>query len=170
MMPDSIEYRQIQIGGATAEAAHKTADSVYTALKAGANFEELAKKYGQSGENMWLTSAINSMDEESKNYLNAINALAVNDVKNLEFSQGNIILQVINRKAMVEKYDVAVIKHTIDFSKGTYSDAYNKFSQYVSENKTLADLEKNAAKFGFNVQERKDLFNSEHTVLRCQGG
>ena len=168
MMPDSIEYRQIQIGGATAEAAHKTADSVYTALKAGANFEELAKKYGQSGENMWLTSAMyensNSMDEESKNYLNAINALAVNDVKNLEFSQGNIILQVINRKAMVEKYDVAVIKHTIDFSKGTYSDAYNKFSQYVSENKTLADLEKNAAKFGFNVQERKDLFNSEHTV------
>ena len=59
---------------------------------------------------------------------------------------------------------MAVIKHTIDFSKGTYSDAYNKFSQYVSENKTLADLEKNAAKFGFNVQERKDLFNSEHTV------
>ena len=167
-MPDSIEYRQIQIGGATAEAAHKTADSVYNALKAGANFEELAKKYGQTGENMWLTSAMyensNSMDEESKNYLNAINALAVNDVKNLEFTQGNIILQVVNRKAMVEKYDVAVIKHTIDFSKSTYSDAYNKFSQYVSENKTLADLEKNAAKFGFNVQERKDLFNSEHTV------
>jgi peptidyl-prolyl cis-trans isomerase D len=168
MMPDSIEYRQIQIGGATAEAAHKTADSVYTALKAGANFEELAKKYGQTGENMWLTSAMyensNSMDEESKNYLNAINVLAVNEVKNLEFTQGNIILQVVSRKAMVEKYDVAVIKHTIDFSKSTYSDAYNKFSQYVSENKTLADLEKNAAKFGFKVQERKDLFNSEHNV------
>jgi peptidyl-prolyl cis-trans isomerase D len=167
-MPDSIEYRQIQIGGATVEAAHKTADSVYTALKAGADFAELAKKYGQTGETQWLTSAMyensNSMDEESKNYLNAINNLAVNDVKNLEFSQGNIVLQVVSRKAMVEKYDVAVIKHTIDFSKGTYSDAYNKFSQYVSENKTLADLEKNAAKFGFNVQERKDLFNSEHNV------
>ena len=167
-MPDSIEYRQIQIGGATIEAAHKTADSVYTALKAGADFAELAKKYGQTGEAQWLTSAMyensNTMDEESKNYLNAINTLAVNDVKNLEFTQGNIIIQVTNRKAMVEKYDVAVIKHTIDVSKSTYSDAYNKFSQYVSENKTLADLEKNAAKFGFNVQERKDLFNSEHNV------
>ena len=167
-MPDSIEYRQIQIGGATVEAAHKTADSVYTALKAGANFDELAKKYGQTGETQWLTSAMYenslSMDEESKNYLNAINTLPVNDVKNLEFSQGNIIIQVTNRKAMVDKYDVAVIKHTIDFSKSTYSDAYNKFSQYVSENKTLADLEKNAAKFGFNVQERKDLFNNEHNV------
>ena len=169
MMPDSIEYRQIQVGGETVEAARKTADSIYTALKADADFEEIAKKYGQTAQKQWLTSAMyensNTMDEESKNYLNSINTLGVNELKNLEFSQGNIVLQVTARKAMVEKYDVAVIKHTIDFSKDTYSEAYNKFSQYVSENKTLADLEKNAAKFGFRVQERKDLFNSEHNVV-----
>ena len=167
-MPDSIEYRQIQVGGATPEEARKTADSIYTALKGGADFAALAQKYGQTGQSQWLTSAMyensSTMDEESKNYLNAINNLATGEVKNLEFSQANIILQVTARKAMVDKYDVAVVKHTIDFSKGTYSDAYNKFSQYVSENKTLADLEKNAAKFGFQVQERKDLFNNEHTV------
>jgi peptidyl-prolyl cis-trans isomerase D len=166
--PDSIEYRQIQVGGATLEATRKTADSIYNALKAGADFEAIAKKYGQEGKGQWLTSAMyensNTMDEESKNYLNSINGLAVNELKNLEFAQGNIILQVTARKAMVDKYDVAIIKHVIDFSKGTYSDAYNKFSQYVSENKTLADLEKNAEKFGFKVQERKDLFNSEHNV------
>ena len=168
-MPDSIEYRQIQVGGATIDEVRKTADSIYTALKAGANFEELAQKYGQTGDKQWLTSAMyensNAMDEESKNYLNSINTLAVNDVKNLEFSQGNIVLQVTARKAMVDKYDVAVVKHTIDFSKATYSDAYNKFSQYVSENKTIEDLEKNAEKFGFKVQERKDMFNSEHNVV-----
>ena len=167
--PDSIEYRQIQVTGATLEAIRKTADSITTALKAGANFEELAKKYGQEGQSQWLTSAMyensTNMDEESKNYLASINNLGINEVKNLEFSQGNIVMQVLSRKAMVEKYDVAVIKHTIDFSKGTYSDAYNKFSQYVSENKTLAALEKNAEKFGFKVQERKDMFNSEHNVV-----
>ena len=167
--PDSIEYRQIQVGGATLDAIRKTADSITTALKAGANFEELAKKYGQEGKSQWLTSAMyensTNMDEESKNYLASINNLAVNEVKNLEFSQGNIVMQVLSRKAMVDKYDVAVIKHTIDFSKATYSDAYNKFSQYVSENKTLADLEKNADKFGFKVLERKDMFNSEHNVV-----
>ena len=167
-MPDSIEYRQIQVGGATVEAARKTADSVYNALKSGAEFEALAQKYGQTGQKQWLTSAMyensNMMDEESKNYLNAINTLSVNDVKNLEFSQGNIVIQVTARKAMVDKYDVAVIKHTIDFSKGTYSEAYNKFSQFVSENKTIADLEKNAAKFGFTVSPRQDLANSEHNV------
>ena len=167
-MPDSIEYRQIQVGGATVDEARKTADSIYTALKGGADFDKLAEKYGQTGQKQWLTSAMyensSTMDEESKNYLNSINTLAVNDVKNLEFSQGNIVLQVTARKAMVDKYDVAVVKHTIDFSKATYSEAYNKFSQYVSENKTLEQLEKNAGKFGYRVQERKDLFNSEHNV------
>ena len=167
-MPDSIEYRQIQVGGATVEAARQTADSVYNALKAGADFEALAQKYGQTGQKQWLTSAMyensNMMDEESKNYLNAINGLSVNDVKNLEFTQGNIVIQVTARKAMVDKYDVAVIKHTIDFSKGTYSEAYNKFSQFVSENKTIADMEKNADKFGYTVSPRQDLANSEHNV------
>ena len=168
-MPDSIEYRQIQVGGETLEATRQKADSIYNALKAGADFETLAQKYGQTAQKQWLTSAMyensTTMDEESKNYLNAINTLGTNELKNLEFSQGNIIIQVTNRKAMVEKYDVAVIKHTIDFSKATYSEAYNKFSQYVSENKTIEDLEKNAAKFGFKVQEREDLFNSEHNVI-----
>ena len=171
--PDSIEYRQIQVGGATVEAAKKTADSIYTALKGGADFEALAKKYGQEGKKQWLTSAMyensNTMDEESKNYINSIQTLAVNEVKNLEFSQGNIIMQVTARKAMVDKYDVAVVKHTIDFSKQTYSDAYNKFSQYVSENKTLEALEKNAAKFGFKVLDRNDMTNAEHGVVGLRG-
>ena len=166
--PDSVEYRQIQVGGATVEAARKTADSIYTALQGGAEFEVIAKKYGQTGEKQWLTSSMYenapSVDAESKAYLTAITTLAPNEMKNVEFSQGNIIVQVTNRKAMVTKYDAAIIKHTIDFSKDTYSQAYNKFSQYVSENKTLEGLEKNAQKFGFKVQERKDLFNSEHTV------
>ena len=171
--PDSIEYRQIQVGGATVEAAKKTADSIYTALKAGADFEALAKKYGQNGQKQWLTSAMyensNTMDEESKNYINSIQTMSVNDVKNLEFSQGNIILQVTARKAMVDKYDVAVVKHTIDFSKQTYSDAYNKFSQYVSENKTVEELEKNAAKYGFKVLDRSDMTNNEHFVAGLRG-
>ena len=166
--PDSVEYRQIQVGGATAEAAHKTADSIFTALKGGADFEALAKKYGQDGTKQWLTSSMYenapSIDADSKAYLTALTTLAPNELKNVEFTQGNIIVQVTNRKAMVTKYDAAVIKHIIDFSKDTYSQAYNKFSQYVSENKTLEGLEKNAQKFGYKVQERKDLMNSEHNV------
>ena len=167
-LPDSVEYRQIQVGGATAEEARKTADSIYTALNGGADFEVLAKKYGQTGEKQWMTSAMyeraQTVDDDTKAYINALNTLGAGESKNLEFTSGNIVLQVTNRKAMVNKYDVAVVKHTIDFSKSTYSSAYNNFSQYVSENKTLEDLEKNAQKFGLRVQERNDLYSSEHNV------
>ena len=167
-LPDSIEFRAIQVGGATPDEAHKRADSIYTALKDGADFEALAKKYGQTAEKQWMTSQMyersQTIDADSKNYIETLNTLQPNELKNVEFTNGNIVVQVTDRKAIVTKYDVAIIKHTIDFSKGTYSDAYNKFSQYVSENKTLDALEKNAQKFGFRVQERKDLYNSEHTV------
>lgn len=172
-LPDSVEYRQIQIGGATVDAARKTADSVYNAIKAGADFEALAKKYQQEGTKQWLTSAMyehtQSVDADTKNYLEALQTLGANEVKNLAFAQGNVIVQVTARKAMVPKYVAAVVKHTIDFSKGTYSAAYNKFSQFVSENQTLEGMEKNAAKYGLKVQERKDLFSSEHNVAGVRG-
>ena len=167
-LPDSVEYRIIQIGGADADAARKTADSVYQALKGGAVFDSIARKYGQEGNKQWMTSAMyqNStvLDADTKNYLKTLNTLGKDQIQNLELTQGNLIVQVTDRRAMVDKFDVAVVKHTIDFSKQTYSDAYNKFSQYVSENKTLEELEQNAAKFGYQVMELPDLANNAHNV------
>lgn len=167
-MPDSIEYRAIQVAGQTVDEARKKADSIYTALQGGAPFDTIAAKYGQTGEKQWLTSAMyeksSTVDADSKAYLQALTTAAAGELKNVAFTQGNIILQVTSRKAPVAKYDVAVVKRALDFSKDTYSQAYNKFSQFVSENKTIDALEKNAEKFGFRVQERNDVANSEHTV------
>ena len=167
-MPDSIQFRAIQVAGATPEAARATADSIYKALEGGADFEAIAKKYNQTGEKNWLTSAqyqnAPSMDNDTKEYINALNTLGVNAIKNLEMQQGSLILQVTDRKAMTTKYVAAVIKKEIKFSKGTYNTAYNKFSQFVSENQTLEGLEKNAAKFGYKVQERKDVRTADHYV------
>ena len=167
--PDSVEYRQIQVSAETAEEAAKRADSIYTALKAGADFEALAKKYNQTGAKQWMTSSMyersQSIDADTKEYINNIVTLPAGEVKNLQFTTANIVLQVTDRKHFVDKYDVAVVKHSIDFSKDTYSKAYNNFSQYVSENKTLEGLEKNAQKFGYTVKERTDMYNSEHNVV-----
>ena len=45
-LPDSVEFRAIQVTGSTPEEAAKRADSIYVALNGGAEFEVIAKKYG----------------------------------------------------------------------------------------------------------------------------
>ena len=167
-MPDSVQFRAIQVGGATAAETVKRADSIYTALQAGADFETIAKKYGQTGAKNWITSAqyqnAPSMDNDTRSYIQALNTLGVNEMKNLKMLQGNIIIQVTDRRAMTDKYVAAVIKKPIEFSRDTYSAAYNKFSRFVSENQSLDAMQKNASKYGFTVKERADISNTEHYV------
>ena len=172
-LPDSIEYRQIQVGGASADVAHKSADSIYAALKAGADFEAVAKKYGQTGQKAWMTTQqyqnAPSMDNDTKNYITSLNMMAVNETKNIVLPQGNIIVQVLSRKAMTGKYIAAVIKKNIVFSNETYSKAYNKFSSFVSANQTGDDIIKNAAKSGYRVQEANDITTAQHYLANIHG-
>lgn len=169
LLPDSVQYRQIQVMGATADEAQKRADSIYTALNGGADFELLAKKYGQTGEKTWLTTAqyqqAPSMDADTKMYINTLNNLGVSETRNMKLGQGNVIIQVVDRRAMINKYTAAVIKKTIDFSKETYSAAYNKFSSFVSANQTPDKIAKNAKGSGYTVQEAKDITTSTHTLV-----
>lgn len=174
-LPDSIEYQAIQVGGETPEDAHKRADSIYSALSADASqWETIAKKYGQSGEKGWLTTQqyqfAPSLDADTRSYLNILNYAGVGELKNVKTTAGNIILKVTSRKAMTTKYVAAVIKTDIAFSKDTYSQAYNKFSQFVSENqdKSIEDLEKSAKKYGYVVETALDTRTTQHYVANLR--
>lgn len=169
LLPDSVQYRQIQVIGKTPAEAQKRADSIYTALNAGAAFETIAKKYGQSGEKVWMTTAqyqnAPSLDADTKTYIGTLNNSGVNELKNVKIGQGNLIVQVVDRRAMINKYTAAVIKKSIDFSKDTYSKAYNKFSSFVSANQTPESIQKNAKSSGYTVQDAKDITTSTHTLV-----
>lgn len=167
-LPDSVQYRQIQVDGATAQEAATRADSIYKALSAGADFEALAKKYGQTGEKTWLTTrqyqSAPSLDKDTKGYLYSLNTMSVNEMKNIALTQGNLIVQVLDRRAMINKYVAAVVKKNITFSRDTYSAAYNKFSAFISANPTAEAIVKNAQKAGYTVLERKDVTTAEHNL------
>lgn len=51
-LPDSVQFRAIQVGGATPADAAKTADSIFTALKSGAEFEAIAKIWSDRREEL----------------------------------------------------------------------------------------------------------------------
>lgn len=165
-LPDSVQFRAIQVGGTTPDEAHKRADSIYTALKGGADFAAVAKKYGQDGSEQWLTTRqyeyTNTIDNDSRNYLNNLLTMGAKELKNIQTTQGNIIVEVLDRKNMINKYTAAVIKRTIDYSSETRSKIFNKFSSFVSANQTPEAIEKNAARSGYRLQEAKDVTTSQH--------
>lgn len=173
-LPDSVEFRQIQVGGKTLEAARASAASIQKALAAGGDFQAIAKRYGQDSTTTWFTGAMyeqaSTMSQDNRAYIEALLNGAVGSTQNIELTQGNVVIQVLNRKAMKSKAVAAVIKKEIRFSDNTYSKAYNRFSQFVTQSQaSLADLQKHATKFGYTVQDLNDFATSSHTVGNVGG-
>ncbi len=171
-MADSIQYRQIQVVAEDAAKTKTLADSIYTAIKGGADFAEIAKKYGQTGEATWISSANYEgaqLDGDNLKYVNTITTLGKNEMTNLNLAQANIIVQVMDKKAVKDKYKVAVIKRPVEFSKETYSKAYNEFSQFIASNPTLEKMVANAEDAGYKLLDRNDLYSSEHGIGGIRG-
>ena len=173
--PDSIQFRQIQVAAETEAATRALADSIYNALKGGADFVQLATKYsrdnGMGAEN-WLTAAsyeTANLDADNAKYINSLVNLGVKELANVNIGQANVILQVLDKKGMKDKYKVAVVKRPVEFSKETYSKAYNTFSQFIAANPTLEKLEANAENNGYRLLEKKDFYSSEHLVGGVKG-
>ena len=165
--PDSIQFRQIQVYAETEEKTKTLADSIYNALKDGADFAGIAKIYGQTGEATWVNARSwegTEMDADNAKFVNTLISQPKNELANLTIGQAHLILQVMDKKSMQTKYKVATIKRPVEFSKETYNAAYNKFSQFVAQNTTLEELQKNAEENGYSLVPRKDLSSAEHYV------
>lgn len=166
-MADSIQYRQIEVATEDITRTKTLADSIYNALRGGANFEELAQKYNQTGETRWISSANYEnmqVTADDLKYIKAINDLGVREMGNVNIGVANVIIQVTDKKVMTDKYKVAVIKRPIEFSRDTYNRAYNDFSQFIAANPTLEQVVANAEEAGYNLLERSDLYSSEHSI------
>ena len=153
--PDSIQLRQIQVGGKDLADTRSRADSIYKAILGGADFKEIAAKYGQTGDSVWLVSNMyetGTADADNLAFLNKVQTMGVGEVSNFDFAQGNVIVMVTRQQHMVTKYNAAVIKCPLNYSNETSKTVYNKFSRFVADNKTIEAMEKNAAKNGYTVQ------------------
>lgn len=165
--PDSIQFRQIQVYADTEEKTKTLTDSIYNALKGGADFAAVAKIYGQTGEATWVNAQSwegSELDADNSKFINTLLNQPVNELANLNMGQANLILQVMNKKSMQTKYKVAVVKREVEFSKETYNAAYNKFSQFVAQNTTIDSMVKNAEESGYTLMPRTDLSSAEHYV------
>ncbi|MDY3266274.1 MAG: peptidylprolyl isomerase [Phocaeicola sp.] len=165
--PDSIQFRQIQVYADTEDKTKTLTDSIYDAIKGGAQFEEVAKVYGQTGEATWVSARSwegAQLNAENVEFINTLINQPTKEISKIKVGQANIILQVMDKKSMQDKYKVAVVKRNVEFSNDTYNEAYNKFSQFVAQSTTIDELEKNAEENGYTVIPRSDFSSAEHYV------
>ncbi len=151
---DSIYYSQIQVAAESEEETARISDSILNAVKAGADFAEIALKYGQTGEPQWLASAdyeAATYSGDNAAYLNRLNSMKKGEVYNLSVTGGNIIIKVFDLKNKVNKYNTVIVKRENQFSAETSDEAYNKLSQFVAVNNNIDSLKANAEAAGFRL-------------------
>ena len=166
--PDSVLYRQIGVVAKDEDEADTRADSIMLALSAGADFKELASLYGQKGDSSWVATAHYqnaSLDEDNASFISTIFSTGAGETKRLKLSNGNtVILQILETRNPVTKYNVAAVVKELQFSDDTYSNEYNKFSSFIASNPTLDLIEANAAKEGYSVRPLSAMPATAHQI------
>lgn len=172
-LPDSVKYDMLVVSAENIEKTNALADSLLTALKGGANFAEISKKYNQeNNEGMWFTSAQHEGMPIASNSL--IDKLVEGkkcgyEAISLDNSNSKAIVRITESKNPVEKYHAVVIKRANEFSKDTYNEAYNKFSQFVASCKDAAEMEEKADEFGFRVMTQNNIHTGTHKIANVSG-
>lgn len=172
-LPDSVKYDMLVVSAENIEKTNALADSLLGALKGGANFAEVSKKYNQeNNEGMWFTSAqYEGMPVASNSLIDKLveGKKCGYEVIGIENANSKAIVRITESKNPVEKYHAVVIKRANEFSKDTYNEAYNKFSQFVANCKDAADMEAKADEFGFRVMTQNNIHTGTHKVANIAG-
>ncbi len=169
---DSVLYRTISIAGKDKKDTATKADSVFNALKSGANFKELAKKYNQTGDSSWLSSAQYEntlLDTENTKFINAIHSTKVGETNKADISNVAVIIQVLDKKNVVTKYNVASVVKQLIVSDETRTKEYNNFSTFLAANQSIDSLEANAMKSGYRVRSIENVASTAHNIANIEG-
>ena len=151
---DSIQVKLMQVVMDDEAAAAKRTDSIMNALKKGADFDAIAESYAQSAPEQWLAADSYEpavIDGDNAAYLNKVNSMKKGEVASLNVGMGTIIIKVLDTKTPVKKYNVAIVKHPVEFSEETSNNAYNKLSAFLSQNATVAEMRENAEDSDFRL-------------------
>lgn len=170
---DSVLYRQIGVMGKDEKEADTKADSIMNALAGGASFKDIAKKYAQTADSMWVTSsqfAQANLDDDNLNVVNKIYSTPAGQTAKVKLTNGYVvIIRVEQTKDVKTMYNAAAIVKTLDFSNDTFNKEYNKLSSFIAANNSIEKIEANAPKENYVVRPLDNVRSNAHLIAGIRG-
>ena len=158
-LPDSVKSRHILIGTVnpqtgqprrTDSAAKKQADSIFYAIKGGANFSALAMAFSEDegskakgGENDFSSVDMGNLPKEFADFVFYKPTGSLEVVKT---SFGYHVIEVMNQKNFEEAYKVAYLSKNIVASEETDAAASSASIQFVGTSRDLKSFDETVAK------------------------
>jgi PPIC-type PPIASE domain. len=163
MMTDSVKARHILLtGNGNVAAAQKLADSLMKAVKGGANFAELAKKYSadqntavKGGEIGWLHRG--QVDDSTL-------MAASGTVKVFPAKDGIHVLQITDKGTPNKRVKLAVIQRDVIPSSHTVQMSYNAANGFLADCKNQKDFNDQVAKLKLNKRVASRLNPNERAI------
>ncbi len=169
---DSVLYRTISVQGKDKASTIAKGDSILNAIKAGADFKELAKKYNQTGDSSWISSASYEnalLDADNTKFITTIYSTNVGETKKADIANVSVIIQVLDKKNIVTKYNVASVVKPLIVSDETRTKEYNRFSTFLAANQSIDSLAANAAKSGYFLRSLDNVTSNAHNIANIEG-
>lgn len=169
---DSVLLRRVVVSAESDAKSVALCDSIYDAVKGGAKLADIAANYGQPKDSMWLTSAqldYSTIDAENAKYFAEVYSAAPGSLLKTKVGNVYVVTDVLAKKGAKDKYKVAVLKRTVDFSDETYNSAYNKFSSFIANNSSIDELEENAEENGYRLLDSKNVLSNAHNIGGIKG-
>lgn len=184
LTPDSMQVARLAVD------SKADAEKIIAEVKKGASLSSLAskytaavQKYGLKGDTTWLetkyyvdANATSTANDSAKNHYTDICQMPVGTVDYMVVPNQQdgksvyVVTQVLKATSPSEKYNVAVVKYPMNFSTQTYSDKKRQLSEFLAKNRTLASLEKNAARSGFTLMNLPNFSTSDAMNARLSIG
>jgi peptidyl-prolyl cis-trans isomerase D len=159
MKSDSVKLRHIFL----VQKDEPKTDSLVAAIRGGANFGELAKKYSavqqtasNGGEIGWLQDGATGVDKE---LTTTAFSKAVNEVFTIKNAQGTQIMQVMDKTPARSKVKLAILERKVIPSSKTYSKIYNDAKQFAA-GMTADKFEKAAKDKGYLVRTANEILKT----------
>jgi peptidyl-prolyl cis-trans isomerase D len=159
---DSVKIRHIFL----LEKDAPKADSIMAAIKGGANFGELAKKYSavkesaeMGGEIGWIAEGMQGMDKS----INVAFDKSAGEIFTIKNAQGVQIFQVEEKTAVKPKVKLAILERKVVASSKSNSKIYNDAKEFAANN-TAADFEKRAKAKGYYVRPVNEILKGNAEI------